>query len=181
MVWIELSGKKYLFPGLAAPMITIVFFKGTRNAHRRVGGGVRGVRTNPLWRSIMTEEKLLNKVPVVEIHQPKKNRDINPFFRSYVVSSVKIKIVKNPWRFKILMAFHFCGKTASARKSHRKACFAIRFVLWIGHCSERRFTSNLIVQALLSFTRNYVQARLRIPTAKAVTQRYTFLFIFNSQ
>ena len=123
--------------------------------NRRVGGGVRGVRTNPLWRSIMAEEKLLNKVPVVEIHQPKKNRDVNPFFRPYVLSSVKIKIVKNPWRL-ILMTFHFCGKTASTRKSHRKACFAIRFVLWM------RFTSNLIVQALLSFTRNYVQVRLRI-------------------
>ena len=63
---------------------------------------------------------------MVEIHRPKKNRDINPFFRPYVLSSVKIKIVKNPWRFKISMTFHFCGKTASARKSHRKACFAFQ-------------------------------------------------------
>ena len=54
----------------------------------------------------MGEEKLLNKVPVVEIHQPKKNRDINPFFRPNVLFSVKIKIVKNPWRFKII-TFHF--------------------------------------------------------------------------
>ena len=61
----------------------------------------------------MAEEKLLNKVPVVEIHQPKKNRDINPLFRPYVLSSVKIKIVKKPWRFKILMTFHFCGKTVT--------------------------------------------------------------------
>ena len=68
----------------------------------------------------MAEKKLLNKVPVIEIDQPKKNRDINPFFRPYVLSSVKIKIVKNRWRIKILMTFHFCGKTASARKSHRK-------------------------------------------------------------
>ena len=73
-------------------------------------------------------EKNLNKVPEVEIHQPKKNRDINPFFRLHVLSSVKIKIVKNPWRL-ILMTFHFCGKIASARKSHIKACFAMRFVL----------------------------------------------------
>ena len=77
----------------------------------------------------MAEEKLLNKVSVVEIHQLKKNRDINPFFSPCVLSSVKIKIFKNPWRFKILMTFHFYGKTASARKRHRKACFAIRFVL----------------------------------------------------
>ena len=53
----------------------------------------------------MAGEKLLNKVPVVEINQPKKNRDINSFFRPYVLSSVKIEIVKNPWRFKILMTF----------------------------------------------------------------------------
>ena len=83
---------------------------------------------NPLSRSIMAEEKrLLNKGSVVKIHQPKKNRDINPFF-SFVLSSIKLKIVKNPWRL-ILMTFHFCGKTASARKSQRKACFAIHFVL----------------------------------------------------
>ena len=105
----------------------------------------------------MARAKLLHKVLVIEIHQPKKNKDINPFFRPYVLSLVKIKIVKNPCRFKILMTFHFCVKTASARKSHRKACFAIRFVLWMRHCSERRVTSNLIIQALLSFTRNYVQ------------------------
>ena len=37
----------------------------------------------------MEEEKLLNKVPVVEIHQPKKNRDINPFFRPFSASSLK--------------------------------------------------------------------------------------------
>ena len=91
-----------------------------RQGRRKGGGGVRGVRTNPLWRSIIAEEKLLNKVPVVEIHQPKKNGDINPFFRPYVLSSVKITIVKNPWWFKILTTFYFCGKTASARNSHRK-------------------------------------------------------------
>ena len=44
----------------------------------------------------MAEEKLLNKVSVVEIHQPKKIRDINPFFRPYVLSSVKIKIACDP-------------------------------------------------------------------------------------
>ena len=78
----------------------------------------------------MAEEKLLNKVPVVEIHQTKKNRDINPFFRPYVLSSV---LVKNPWRFKILMTFHFCGKTASARKSHKvpsPQLFSAEFQRW---------------------------------------------------
>ena len=69
---------------------------------------------------MMAEKKLLKKVPVVEIYQPKKNRDINLLFRPYVLSLVKIKIVKNPWRFKILMTFHFYSKTASAQKSHRK-------------------------------------------------------------
>ena len=72
----------------------------------------------------MAEEKLLNKVPMVEIHQPKKNRDINPFFRPYDLSSVKIKIVKNPG-----LEINFNDVSFFARKSHRKACFAIRFVL----------------------------------------------------
>ena len=90
-------------------------------------GGSRSSNEPPL-KINHVGKKLLNKVPEVEIHQPKKNRDINPFFRLHVLSSVKIKIVKNPWRL-ILMTFHFCGKTASARKSHRKACFAMRFVL----------------------------------------------------
>ena len=76
----------------------------------------------------MAEEKNLNKVPVVEIHQPKQNRDINPFFRPYVLSIVKIKIVKNPWRL-ISMTFNFCGKTASARKSHIEK-HALRYVLF---------------------------------------------------
>ena len=76
----------------------------------------------------MAEEKLLNKVPVVEIHQPKKNRDINPFFRPYVLSSVKIKIVKNPWRFKILMTFHFSVKQLLPEKAIEK--HSLRYVLF---------------------------------------------------
>ena len=94
-------------------------------ARRR--GGSRGSNEPPLMIND-GGRNTFNKVPVVEIHQPKKKRDINPFFRPYVLSSVKIKIVKNPWRL-ILMTFHFCCKTASARKSRRKACFAIHFVL----------------------------------------------------
>ena len=75
----------------------------------------------------MAEEKLLNKVPVVEIHQPKKNRDINPFFRPYVLSTVKIKIVKNPWSL-ISMTFHFCGNTHPPEKAIEK--HALRYVLF---------------------------------------------------
>ena len=60
--------------------------------NRRVGGGgSRGLNEPPLKNNNggRKEEKLLNKVPVVEIHQPKKNRDINPFFKPYVSSSEK--------------------------------------------------------------------------------------------
>ena len=77
----------------------------------------------------MAEEKLLNKVHVVEIHQPKKNRDINPFFRPYVLSSVKIKNCQEPLEIQNFNDVSFFGKTASPRKSHRKAFFTIRFVL----------------------------------------------------
>ena len=55
----------------------------------------------------MAEEKLLNKVPVVEIHQLKKKIDINPFFNG--LSSVKTKIVKNPRRFKVLRVSKLLG------------------------------------------------------------------------
>ena len=71
----------------------------------------------------MAEEKLLNKVPMVEIHQPKKNRDINPFFRPYVLSSVKIKIVKNPWRL-ILVTFHFLPEKAIEKHALRYVLFS---------------------------------------------------------
>ena len=75
----------------------------------------------------MAEEKLLDKVPVVEIHQPKKNRDINPFFRPYVLSTAKIKIVKNPWRL-ISMTFHFAVKLHPPEKAIEK--HALRYVLF---------------------------------------------------
>ena len=79
----------------------------------------------------MAEEKLLDKVPVVEIHQPKKNRDINPFVRPYVLSTVKIKIVKNPWRL-ISMTFHFAVKPHPLEKAIEK--HALRYVLFSECC-----------------------------------------------
>ena len=60
----------------------------------------------------MAEERLLNKVPVVEIHQPKKY--MNSFFNGF--SSVKTKIVRNPWRFKILRVSKLLGLAPSVMR-----------------------------------------------------------------
>ena len=48
-------------------LVTVIFNSSTLIS-RRVGGGVRGVRTNPLYRSVMAEEKALNE-EVEQLHE----------------------------------------------------------------------------------------------------------------